>query len=465
MDLFSGGFFSLRRALARLLVSRRPGLSDASRFERYLGGLLERRGTGATFDVAGGERVSATLVRHRGRALARRLAAAVRAGRYQIAPFDVKTVRAQGKDREVHVLPLPDLVLHGVLAQALGEALEPLLSPRVYSYRRGRSNRQAVADFVAFVRSHRRARPDPRSRGLFVLRRDVRGYSDAIPVDARSPLWELLDRVLAAPAARELGLVPGALLVTLRPVVRAADGALLSRVRGLPTGSPLVPPIDNLYLRSLDDRLARIPGAFYARYGDDFLFAHADAEVTRGAAAAIDEELARLGLETNERKALDLHYTGAARPSEAWPATSAVDHLEFLGLSIGFDGSVRLPPRTLGRLERELRDRLRELAQAHRGLPRDELGALVCHAANEALDPGRPVCLRHARRLRHQVTDRGQLAELDRRLELFIAALLTGRTGARAFREVPPALLRGRYGLRSLVASRNEAAPGEAAAA
>lgn len=57
--------------------------------------------------------------------------------------------------------------------------------------------------------------------------------------------------------------------------------------------------------------------------------------------------------------------------------------------------------------------------------------------------------------LRHVVTDRDQLAQLDHRIAQIVASAVTGRPGPRAFREVPYRTLREDWGLRSLVATRN----------
>ncbi len=48
---------------------------------------------------------------------------------------------------------------------------------------------------------------------------------------------------------------------------------------GLPTGSPLCCPIFNLYLSDLDHLISAYEEGFYARYGDDLLFATPDLDL------------------------------------------------------------------------------------------------------------------------------------------------------------------------------------------
>src|SRR5262249_37653098 len=130
--------------------------------------------------------------------LARLLARRVAAGDYAFSPVSERAAFLGGKVRHVYRAPLADTVVLFALAQVLTELVMPAVCARVYSYRKGRSSRQAVADLVSFAKRHRAAHHDPRARGLHVLRRDIVGYGDRIPVDDTSPLWPLLTRALEA---------------------------------------------------------------------------------------------------------------------------------------------------------------------------------------------------------------------------------------------------------------------------
>ncbi len=71
------------------------------------------------------------------------------------------------------------------------------------------------------------------------------------------------------------------------------------------------------------------------------------------------------------------------------------------------------------------------------------------------LDPDHPFSPPAAAGLLRDTTDRGVLKDLDYRIARKIAQLASGRPGVRAFRIVTPGELRNRWGLISLVRSRN----------
>ena len=130
--------------------------------------------------------------------LARLLARAVSGGSYQFGVVREKRAHLGGKWRILYRASLVDTVVLLVLAKVTTALLDGVLSPRVYSYRRGRSSQQAVRDLANLVRRHRAELSEPRRRGLHVLRRDISAYGDSIPVHERSPLWPALKAALTS---------------------------------------------------------------------------------------------------------------------------------------------------------------------------------------------------------------------------------------------------------------------------
>ena len=431
-------------------------LSDSRRYCEQLERLSERRAKrGQLLDVRQNGVSLATLVQDK-TSLGKRLAQATASSQYEFSPARQRWV-VLDKKRLLYSFEVTDLLVHGVVADVLSEATRACVSRNVFSYFKGLSQWQAVRSFAAYVREHRRERPDPKTRGLYVLRRDVREYSESIPVYGRSPLWKQVRESLTEQYGT--GAVSEAtwqlLESVIRPTIQSEDGALFTPVRGIPTGSPVVPVLNNLYLTPLDQELGRVPGAFYARFCDDFLFAHPDAEVTRAAITSIDRTLSRLELQVNLKKAKNLYFTRAGRKSERWPEVTPTSDVEFLGCRISFEGTVGLKTEKVRHLLSDLRSRAFNGARALKGLPVEVAGPAVCGILSQALDPRSELAHAAAVALRAAVTDRRQLRRIDYWLARLVIRTLTGCAGARGFRIVPYRTIRRDWKLVSLVAARN----------
>ena len=378
----------------------------------------------------------AQLLDDRERAL-RLLARAVADGTYRPATIEVLRTSVGGKTREIARASAIDLVASGVVADALAEQIEPALSAQLYSYRRGRSAWQAVRRIAQVAREHRRVQPESKKRGLYVLRSDVSSYTDSIPIDHDAILWREL-RPLVGEKHFEM------VRVMLRPP---------NRERGVLFGLPTTNVIANLYLTPLDCALEQ--HGHYARFGDDVIFVHEDPERVREAKATLEKILAERGLRPNEKKLRIYFWNGAPRASLAWAETTPARHIAFLGASIGFDATVALAPDKWRVLLRDVRDRIRRSAKLLEEEKTKKRARVLARIVNAAFDVTSPLSLAHAPMTLDLVSDRGQLAELDYLLALWIAEAASGRRGPRAFREVPYRWLRTEAKLRSRVVARN----------
>ncbi len=365
--------------------------------------------------------------------LAKRLARAVASGSYELGPMQEKRALIGGKERRLCSAGLVDTIVLFVLAEGLVRAIEPRLSPRLFSYRRGRSSGALLRELGAYALEHRNARPNPLLRGLYVLRADIAAYGESIRVDADSSLWPELRRMLESRGGQSFFRL---LEQAIRPLIHGLDGTASKRERGVPTGSPIQPALCNLYLTPVDDALAGIGGGFYGRFGDDLLFAHPDPERAQAALHTMEGEIAALGLRVGSDKRATLYFTAAGRPSPIWPEARATQHVAYLGSRIDFAGRIGLHPRKFRELLLAVRDRLARadelLAEPERA-PR--LSAL-CGVVNAALDPVSPTADVRAAEL-GALSDAAQLRELDYLLALSIAERLSGRAGPRAFRQTP----------------------------
>ena len=293
-----------------------------------------------------------------------------------------------------------------------------------------------------------------------MLRRDIDSYTDSIPVVPDSRVWEMVEEVLKAAGIESIADEDWRFVVqTIRPEVRELGGGYAVRTRGVPTGQPISCVLFNLYLNELDHELAGIPGGFYARYSDDILFAHPDAETAKQAAATLDARVAALGLRTKDEKAANLYLTPAGRASAAWKETRATSSVLFVGTAVLATGTVALNRKKLRRALREVERRALRSAAAVRGADEARAGRAVCSIVNRALAQApSPFQQASASLLRRAVTDRGQLAQVDYWLARMVVKAVTGDGGVKAFRRVPYRTIREEWGLVSLLHARNQGA-------
>jgi len=432
-------------------------LGDPRRYEREIERLHQKHlFTAMLYELRQDDVALARLIQRRAK-VGKLLARAVSRGEYELEPGEVREIEADGKLRAVVSYTLTDTIVRGAVSTVLEEAIAPLLSDRLFSYRPGVSWLEPSAGLAAFIRAHRRERPDPRTRGLYVLRRDVDSYTDTIPVDPGSRVWGMVRDVLDRADHPPIGAQHWRLVEeTIRPELRELGGGLGCRIRGVPTGQPVSCVLFNLYLNELDHALAGISGGFYARYSDDILFAHPDAETARLAAETIETRVSDLRLRIKPEKAANLYLTAAGRSSTEWEETKPTSSVPFVGTSVFAAGTVALNRKKLRRVLREIERRALRTAHAARGSNRDSVGRAVCSVVNDSIAP-RPSPLQQASAplLARAVTDRSQLAQVDYRLARLVVKAVTGDGGVRAFRRVPYRTVREEWGLVSLEHARN----------
>lgn len=436
--------------ISRFLSSPQPYLDQIDRLH------IKYARRNALHDVTQDD-VSLATVCLRREAFANLLADTVGAGKYSLSPAQTRTVCVGDRTRLLYAFTITDRIVHGVVATAVNECMQPRMTPQLYSYRRGTHWLKGIADFARYVRAHRRTRPDPKQRGLYILRRDVHKYTDSIPVHGRSELWPILsDIVDVDPARSEIDKLHWQLLQkVVRPDVCGEDGLASTNLYGVPTGSAISTTLFNMYLLDLDEALRAVPGGFYARYSDDILFAHPDAEVTALVAKRINDLLRARDLRTNEDKDENLYFNGAARPSPHSGHWRGTNVLTFLGCEIAFDGTIALKARKVRDLLADLKRRAERSMGALNDKRSETIGPVLCSVVNDALNPASAFHHKAAPFLRSAVTCRRQLRQIDYDIARMLASLLSNRPGVKAFRAIPYRTLRENWNLTSLLHTRN----------
>lgn len=395
------------------------------------------------------DEISSALDGH-AREIARRLARDVPVRGYTFKPLLPHRAVLQGKPRVIYRVDALDAVVWGAYARALSRAIDPGLGTHLYSYRSGLSQFRAADACVEFFRQHVAERRDPRARGLFVLRRDVRRYDETISVSDDSSLWTTLQELTAGTPLGAGPVAASLLKAAFRPSIVQADGTAVPLLRGMPTGIPTQTIACNVYLVPVDREMLAIEGGCYARFGDDILFAHADLAVARHASRVLERGVARLGLGLNTTKSLDYWLTGVGRAHAQAPEFLPVRRLPYLGLDIGFDGT-RLRADKRRALLRELFARIDHTHASLGGCSFDERAAACAKVVESVFDPQHVLVHRYSGWLRASTITRSDLLELDHLIALHLAERLSGKRGVRAFRSAPRRRLYEQYELPSLV--------------
>ena len=237
-------------------------------------------------------------------------------------PLHKIELKTGDKTRTIYTANWPDRVVLMVLQDLIARRLEPLYSERLHSYRKKRSTLGAHRAFQGYLKNH---------PSVWVAKRDITGYGESI---LPSVLQEKIARHFPSsklPRFRTL------LDQTLTPDYHGPDGTPVRLETGIASGSPLTPVLENLYLMELDQMLdllcAEDPSCFYARYGDDFVFACPDEAKFNQTVRTIDETVASVGLTYSENKKINCELGRTTR------------YLEWLGASFSATGLIGPKPK------------------------------------------------------------------------------------------------------------------------
>ncbi len=394
----------------------------------------------------------ATIIREKNK-VAKMLAGLVYKGEYQFSPAISRAIQTQqGKKRTVFSLRPADLIVSGVIADYVSRQVQPLLSKHVYGYVPKMGSWKAVFALSAYVRKNWKKGVDPKSSGLYYLKTDISSYTDSIPLGSSAPMWPALKELLLKNSTEEeLSFFWDFIKSAIRPEMIGKEGGLFSRFKGLPMGVPMCTALASFYLLPLDAALESAPGAFYARYGDDLVFAHPDPRVVQDGVKAIEGILDGLGLSLHASKKSPCFLNNAGKCMGSIKGSQSIT---FLGATVSYDGNVSLDSHKIRKFLGGIRRRIKQTRANLSTQSFEQLGPVLCKTVNQALNGESIYCEAYLPFLEGTVTNRQQLKQIDHAIACMIAEEMTGCRGVRAFREVPYCMLREKWKLKSLCYSR-----------
>lgn len=369
---------------------------------------------------------------------------AIKSGCYSPAPATM-TVMKVDKLRPFMKLAWLDRWVISHLARIYSRHAEPSLSPQLFSYRKGLGQHQAIKQLANFIASRKNSS---------VFRTDIHAFgenlvhhfcqSDFERITQPSQCLRLLFHLMAK-----------------FPFIENSRAASL--IKGLPMGSHLQLVAENVYLDSLDRRLTAIDGGFYARFGDDMVFAHESPDVVDGVSNQVGVFANERGLTLNSKKTLKLsllppHLVGALLLKTDHTARASC--ILYLGKNLDWRGKVLLPREKARLLYHFFSSRLRSLelkcldkTDSQQGL--GERIKFLCIELQKLVDGAlalgcEPICS-----YLKEIEQVEQLKQLDRWfLELVLSLGVSKNFKKGYFRHYPPKRLRA-FGLESLVHLRN----------
>lgn len=244
-------------------------------------------------------------------------------------PLPRKTVISKlnsSKKRRVYTYPPDENQVLKLLTYLLLRRYDGLFSEGLYSFRPGRSAKDAVRHLIRL----------PRDTWKYSYKADIHDYFNSIPLEKFLPL--LRQALAEDPALYDF--LSGLLL---EPQV-LENGLPVTEQKGIMAGTPVSAFYANLYLRAMD-RYFEESGIPYARYSDDIIVFARSPQESEQHRWTVRDFLDRYGLTINPDK------ESFGGPEEGWT---------FLGF-ICRDGKVDIAPATVQKLKGKMRRKTRAL--------------------------------------------------------------------------------------------------------
>lgn len=242
------------------------------------------------------------------------------------------------KEREIYSQSWPQSIFQSTVCRLIYKILEPLYSPRLFSFRTGTGSHKAIREFSAYIQESKLA-----GREVFIAKRDVLKYDQFVD----------LDRLLLqyrAVLGNQNEFVWKTIESFIRPNVLNSNNVESQ----LPMGFQITPISENLYLHELDNKLDKVLDLFYIRYGDDILLASSNEGILNLNLKVAEDTVQSLGLKFSDPKSLNLRL-GQPGQVISSPHFQMKESLDYLGYNINFKGELFLSANKLCKLKKDLK--------------------------------------------------------------------------------------------------------------
>ncbi len=276
------------------------------------------------------------------------------------------------KIREIFISNYADRILLMTLQNIVSETTEKSHCEHLFSFRKGHGPASAAKKLSYFLKSQ-----DSKKGPMYFLGRDITSYGDHI-------VHEKMDAILDETV--ELNENP-LILKLLKKSYRVEyfneneKDIRASLIKGIPSGSPIVPILENLYLRELDKKLMSLNNSFYARYGDDFIFLSPSKEMVRQAEAIIETTMNHLGLSISEKKRKNI-VLGIKRDEERFKSK---DFFEWIGMTFYQNGTFSFKPKHQKQFKQKTREEIGNFTfyLSRSGMTTNEIRQCLAQANND----------------------------------------------------------------------------------
>lgn len=215
-----------------------------------------------------------------------------------------------------------------LLTFLLQRKYDRLFCPNLYSFRKGRSVRDAVKTLTGH----------PGVDAMWVYKVDISNYFNSVPIPRLLPMlrtaladepavYRFLKDLLTDPSVEE-------------------NGILIPEEKGIMAGTPISTFLANLYLTPLD-RYFQEAGDLYARYSDDIILFAPSREALESKVHTLQKFLQDAGLSVNPEK-------------EAWSAPGEM--WTYLGICY-HKGTIDVAPASVDKLKGKMRRKARALSR------------------------------------------------------------------------------------------------------